>query len=52
MNVLRTASKPATPAQALERFQHDLVVDQYLAVMGLNMGRYAEHSGGKAVSLP
>ncbi len=32
---LRTANAPVIPRQALERFQHDHVIEQYLAVMGV-----------------
>ncbi|HEY4930157.1 MAG TPA: glycosyltransferase [Terriglobales bacterium] len=52
VDVLRAASKPAIPAQALERFQHDLVIDQYLALMGVEEARHTGHLDANAVSLP
>ena len=35
VNVLRAANIPAIPARALERFQQDRVIEQYLSVIGV-----------------
>jgi glycosyltransferase involved in cell wall biosynthesis len=36
LDVLRAANAPAIPRRALERFQQDHVIEQYLAVMGVS----------------
>lgn len=52
VDVLRAASKPAIPTQALERFQQDHVIEQYLAVMGVDEARHTGHLDTKNALLP
>ncbi len=39
LDVLRTPGALAIPEKALERFQHDHVIEEYLAIMGLGSAR-------------
>jgi glycosyltransferase involved in cell wall biosynthesis len=52
LNVLRAAIAPVIPERALERFQHDRVIEQYLAVMGVDQARHTGHLDAKTVALP
>ena len=52
LEVLQDTSTPMTPTRALERFQQDHVIDQYLAVMGFDTAQPKVHSAAKSAPLP
>jgi glycosyltransferase involved in cell wall biosynthesis len=49
---LRDPSYPVIPEKALERFQHDHVIEQYLEIMGVDRSRDERHAEAESALLP